>query len=116
MATSRSVSLVETFYRPLVIGYLASDYAIATGGKCASPIPTLDILERRPVAAGQTIEYQGCDENCSRIRPWYKQGSNTQKLTTWLEREGDGIAIADFLTGDHAALRQRVVKELIEAP
>jgi hypothetical protein len=116
MATGRSVSLVETFYRPLVIGYLASDYAILAGGRCASPVPTLDILERRPVVAGQTIEYQGCDENCSRIRPWYKQGSNTQKLTTWLEKEGGGIAIADLLTGDYAALRQRVVKELIEIP
>jgi hypothetical protein len=116
MATSRSVSLVETFYRPLVIGYLASDYAIANGGKCASPIPTLNILERRPVAAGQTIEYQGCDENCSRIRPWVKQSGSKQKLETWLENNGGGIAIADLLTGDYASLRQRVVKELIETP
>jgi hypothetical protein len=116
MATSRSVSLVETFYRPLVIGYLASDYAIAAGGRCASPIPTLNILEGRPVAAGQPIEYQGCDENCSRIRPWVKQSGSKQKLEAWLERNGGGIAIADLLTGDYAALRQRVVKELIETP
>jgi hypothetical protein len=116
MATSRSVSLVETFHRPLVIGYLASDYAIAPGGKCASAVPTLDILERRPVARGQTIEYQGCDENCSRLRPWLKQAGSQQKVAAWLEKNGGGIAIADLLTGDYAALRQRAVKDLIELP
>jgi hypothetical protein len=116
MATSRSVSLVETFHRPLVIGYLASDFAIAAGGKCASPVPTLSVLERRTVAPGRTIEYQGCDENCSRIRPWLKQTGSQQKLEAWLAKEGGKIAIADLLTGDYAALRQRVVKELIETP
>jgi len=116
MATSRSVSLVETFHRPLVIGYLASDFAIGAGGKCASPVPTLSVLERRTVAPGRTIEYQGCDENCSRIRPWLKQAGSPQKLATWLEKEGGAIAIADLLTGDYAALRERVVKELIERP
>jgi hypothetical protein len=116
MATSRSVSLVETFHRPLVIGYLASDFAIVAGGRCATPVPTLSILERRTVAPGRTIEYQGCDENCSRIRPWLKQAGSQQKLATWLEKEGGGIAIADLLTGDYATLRHRAVKELIEAP
>lgn len=116
MATSRSVSLVETFRRPLVIGYLASDYAIEARGKCAAPVPTQGVLEGHSAPAGKTIEYMGCDENCARIRPWIKQGTNQQKLETWLEKKGGAIAIADFLTGDYAGLRQRVVVELIEAP
>jgi len=115
MATSRSVSLVETFRRPLVIGYLASDFAIGAGGKCAAPVPTLSVLEGHGAAAGKTIEYLGCDENCARIRPWIKQGTNQQRLETWLAKQGGAIAIADFLTGDYAGLRQRVVVELIEA-
>lgn len=114
MATSRSVSLVETFRRPLVIGYLASDFPIGAAGKCAAPIPTFSVLEGRGAAAGKTIEYQGCDENCARIRPWVKQGTNSQKLGTWLEEQGGAIAIADLLTGDYSRLRQRVVTELIE--
>jgi len=114
MATSRSVSLVETFRRPLAIGYLASDYAIEAHGKCASPVPTLGVLEGHGAVSGKTIEYQGCDENCARIRPWIKQGTNPQKLQTWLEKNGGAIAIADLLTGDYAGLRQRVVTELIE--
>lgn len=115
MATSRSVSLVETFRRPLAIGYLASDYAIEARGKCAAPVPTFSVLEGRGAMAGKTIEYLGCDENCTRIRPWIKQGTNQKNLETWLEKKGGAIAIADFLTGDHAGLRQRVVLELIEA-
>lgn len=113
MATSRSVSLVETFRRPLVIGYLASDFPIEIGGKCASPVPTLSVLEGHNPAAGKTIEYMGCDENCGRLRPWIKQGGNLQKLQAWLEKHG-GMAIADFLTGDYGALRQRAVSELID--
>ncbi len=115
MATSHSVSLVETFRRPLVIGYLASDYPIEARGKCAAPVPTLSVLEGHGAMAGKTIEYLGCDENCARIRPWIKQGTNQQKLETWLEKNGGAIAIADFLTGDYAGLRQRVVLDLIEA-
>jgi hypothetical protein len=115
MATSRSVSLVETFARPLVIGYLASDFAIAAGGECASPVPTLGVLEGHGAPAGKTIEYKGCDENCARIRPWIRQGANQQKLEAWLETKGGAIAIADLLTGDYALLRQRAVMELIEA-
>ena len=92
MATSRSVSLVETFRRPLVIGYLASDYAIQAGGKCAGPVPTQSVLEGRGAVAGKTIEYLGCDENCARIRPWIKQGPNQQRLEGWLEKNGGAIA------------------------
>jgi hypothetical protein len=114
MATSRSVSLIETFRRPLVIGYLASDYEIESGGKLAAPLPTLNLLEGRSVVAGQTITYQGCDKNCAIIRPWLKSPGNRAKLEAWLQKNGGGIALADFLTGDDAVLRQRAVTELIE--
>lgn len=116
MATSRSVSLVETFRRPLVIGYLASDFQIAGGGKCASPVPTLGVLEGHAPAAGQPIEYTGCDENCARLRPWIRQGSNQQRLEAWLGKNGNSIAIADLLTGNYGLLRQRAVADLIDAP
>ena len=80
-----------------------------------SPVSTQSVLEGRGAVAGKTIEYFGCDKNCARIRPWIKQGTNQQRLEGWLEKNGGAVAIADFLTGDYAALRQRVVTELIEA-
>jgi hypothetical protein len=96
-----------------VIGYLASDYEILSGGKLAAPLPTFNLLEGRKVAAGQTIEYKGCDENCVRFRQWIKEGDNQKKLEAWLEKEAGRIAIADFLTGDDAELRRRAAAELI---
>ena len=116
MATSRSVSFVESFRRPLVIGYLASDYAILKGGMLAAPTPTFSILEGRAVITGQPIAYQGCDADCQRLRPWLKQAGNQAKLERWLETKGGAISISDLLTGDHADLRRGAVKELIEGP
>ena len=114
MATSRSVSFVESFRRPLVIGYLASDYAILKGGMLAAPTPTFSILEGRAVITGQPIAYQGCDTDCQRLRPWLKQAGNQAKLERWLEAKGGAISISDLLTGDHPDLRRSAVKELIE--
>jgi hypothetical protein len=73
-------------------------------------------LEGHGATAGKTIEYMGCDENCARIRAWIKQGTNQRNLETWLEKKGGAIAVADFLTGDYAGLRQRAVVDLIEVP
>jgi hypothetical protein len=114
MATSRSVSFVETFHRPLVIGYLASDYAILKGGRLATPVPTLNMLEGRPIPTTRAITYQGCDANCLQIRGWRKVAGNQAKLEDWLKAQGEAISISDLETGDHADLRRRVVKELIE--
>ncbi len=46
-ATSRSVSLNETFDRPLVIGYIAQDYPILEDNRLGNPISTKDVLEGR---------------------------------------------------------------------
>jgi hypothetical protein len=53
-ATSRSISLNETFSRPLVIGYIAQDYPILEDGGIGNPISTQGVLEGRikdPLAA-----------------------------------------------------------------
>jgi len=44
-ASARSVSLDETFLRPLVIGYLGFDMAIGPYGVLGPPMPTLAVLE-----------------------------------------------------------------------
>lgn len=45
-ASSRSVSLNETFDRPLVVGYLGFDIPIGVFGELGSPIPTHAILDK----------------------------------------------------------------------
>jgi len=44
-ASARTVSLSETFSRPLVIGYLGFDMAIRAGGMLGPPIPTYAVLQ-----------------------------------------------------------------------
>jgi hypothetical protein len=113
LATSRSISLVETFRRPLVVGYLASDYQILPGGQLAAPVPTRLRLEGKALIAGQAIKYDGCDPNCKLIRTWRKLPGNKQKLEDWLAKHG-GIAIADLETGPYGSLRERVAEALID--
>jgi hypothetical protein len=112
MATSRSISLQETFPRPLVIGYLAFDFPILDDGSLGAPVATLAQLENRPQITGKPIAYTGCDANCEKLRSWLGKPGNPAKLQTWLETNG-GVAIADLLTGDHGELRSRAVAEFI---
>jgi hypothetical protein len=46
-ASSHSISMNETFARPLVIGYLAQDYPIFPNGSIRGPISTKDVIEKR---------------------------------------------------------------------
>lgn len=48
-ASSRSVTLIETFPRPLVIGYIGFDRAILKNGELGTPIPTQSQLTKTPV-------------------------------------------------------------------
>jgi len=50
-ASESSVSMAETFDRPLAIGYLGFDVQVLPGGAIDVPIPTFDHLERRVTAA-----------------------------------------------------------------
>jgi hypothetical protein len=58
-ASAGSISLVETFKRPLVIGYLGFDVPIGADGILGPPIPTHALLERAlavsPQTAGQDL-------------------------------------------------------------
>ena len=46
-ASSGSISLKETFARPVVIGYLAFDMAITADGRLGPPVPTLVVVDQQ---------------------------------------------------------------------
>lgn len=57
-ASSRSISLKETFARPIVVGYLASEYMILDNGELGPSLSTREILEQRlldPTATSRAI-------------------------------------------------------------
>ncbi|MFG0306588.1 MAG: hypothetical protein ACF8Q5_10305 [Phycisphaerales bacterium JB040] len=45
-ASARSVSLVDTFDEPIVVGYLALDFPVGNDGSLGLPVPTFDVLDR----------------------------------------------------------------------
>lgn len=118
MATSRSVSLVESFARPLVIGYLATDYRILPSGELGPARAALTAIEGRPQLPAKPIPYTGCDSNCDRLTAWlggagYKEKANVKRLTEWLMKQPDAVAIADLMTGPYPDLRSRAVADLV---
>ncbi len=50
-ASRRSVTMSESFERPLVIGYLGFDVPVLPNGELGAPIATLSMLENRDVVA-----------------------------------------------------------------
>jgi len=96
MASSRSVSLNETFDRPLVIGYIAFDLPILAGGQLGAPVATLAQLDLRtangkqaPVMYGepQPLLY-GIDDNTPALRAWNRDKGNHEKLIEYLAKKG----------------------------
>ena len=117
LATNRTVSLVETFARPLVIGYLAFDYRILEDGSLDVPVATFAALEGRPQVTGEAIRYEGCDDACKRIREWRDQDrqNRTKALREWLQQEGVDMRPYEVISDPSAAeLRRRIVDELIK--
>lgn len=55
-ASSRSVSLVETFTEPLVVGYVGFDLPISEDGSLGAPVLTYDVLER---GAAPNVRWRG---------------------------------------------------------
>ena len=112
-ATSRSVSMIETFPRPLAVGFLAFDVPVLVDGKLGAPRPTQAVLtKKRIVAAADTY---GPDANSKRIEQWIAVGSdNRRQLRAWLDKNGHrDVGITNLrLANEHAALRQRAIEEL----
>jgi len=115
MASARAVSLVETFARPLVIGYLAFDYEILPGGKLNAPVSTLLRLEGQGPATGKPIvPFEGCDAQCEAIERWLEaDDANFTRLKQWLERRGVNLEPYQVQFGPYPELRALIVKELV---
>lgn len=115
MASARAVSLVETFARPLVIGYLAFDYEILPGGKLNAPVSTFLRLEGQGPATGKPIvPFEGCDADCTALERWLDtDDANFDRLKKWLDRRGVNLEPYQVQFGPYAELRALIVKELV---
>jgi hypothetical protein len=99
-ASSNSISLDETFSRPVVIGYLGFDMQIGPGGELGPPIPTHAILLKE-------VKYPSSkylkDTSSEILRNfWLPDGKNPDpnneaKLKEWIKRNQIEVSIPFFL-------------------
>lgn len=117
--SSRSVSMSESFDRPIVIGYIAYDRAIGPGGVLGQPRPTLQQMEGTIDPAPQPSQNDvaqsvpfGPDANSAVIRAFTKDDANRTSLQNWLNAQSITTSIPLIINGqDQARLRQRIVDE-----
>jgi len=110
-ASSRSLSMIETFPRPLVIGYIGFDLPILEHGMVGRPIATQLRLSRVPIAAGKTTTF-GEDRNTESIRRWLEESStNPLILREWLSQyRHTDVSLTEVLSSkENAALRQEII-------
>lgn len=116
--SSRSVSMSETFDRPIVVGYLAYDRAIGPGGILGQPRPTLQQMEGtvdpapQPTSSDLSVKF-GEDANTRVIRAFIAEPANRTAVQNWLSDHSVTMSIPLMLNDEQsAALRQRIVNEL----
>jgi hypothetical protein len=97
-ASANAISLVETFARPLIIGYLGFDMAILEHGVLGPPIPTHAVLEQHARPAARSMSLARDTE--STILEYFavKNAALREKIDAC--RQGQGLAQverADFI-------------------
>lgn len=76
MASSRAVSMSETFDSPLVIGYLGFDVPILEGGVLGKPIPTHSLITG--VASNSDLDHDAIGEAASNFNDVLNHPQNNQ--------------------------------------
>jgi hypothetical protein len=113
-ASANSISLVETFPRPLVIGYLGFDMAILDQGVLGPPIPTHAVLEQRVRPPARVISLAQDTE--STILEYFAVKSPVLRERIDACRRGKGLAHverSDFIQDPrHAEERRACVGEI----
>lgn len=118
-ATSRGITMSETFERPIVIGYIAYDRPISAGGRLGVSTSTLLRVEQKhyehPDYTSEdnaTIRSTyGADENTFALRKWLENPAHLEDLRTWLADQGKNPAlVASYLNGKQfVELRQQII-------
>lgn len=103
VASSNSISLDETFFRPVVIGYLGFDMQIGPGGELGPPIPTHAILSKE--IKYPTSKYLK-DASSEILRNFWKPDGKTDEghqaeLKAWMkENMLENVSITFFISSE----------------
>ena len=120
-ASSRSVTMDETFARPLVVGYLGFDVPIYESGELGPPIPSFSLITGEvPSPIGSTyaeVASVSLAQLRTKVADWAAQSpENQQELKSALERNGvlvgDREATLVIMTVSDKIKIQRIASEL----
>jgi hypothetical protein len=121
-ASSRSITLNETFPRPLVVGYLGFDLPIGDKGELGALLPTqsrLNGFDVQPIVNAR-------DANSPTIENWLgtdpsstlsvaERAQRKDQILAYLKAHSVDSAISDILnSASFAALRASIVHDLIQ--
>jgi hypothetical protein len=115
-ASSRFVSLRETFPYPLVIGYLGFDCTILPGGVLGPPIPTHSRLEAQLEDRSVVTEFAG-DRASLILSTWLESDAirRTEKedhIRDWLQSNNRALRMTSFVyDARHVELRNQFLEE-----
>lgn len=120
-ASAGSVSLKETFPRPLVVGYLGFDIPISTNGTLGIPLDTrVRLLAQKPSGPVEGVLSTSVDVNTVLLRNWLRSDpQNDTKAKEWLKaeagrRKGPQANLANVLTAlEYKELRAQLVEALV---
>ena len=100
-ASARSVSLKETFPRPLVIGYLALDCRIEAGGRLSPAIPTLQVLAGQlpPGSVTFTVLQDDANRCIKQLDAWVAAGPDDAPYVAFLRALGGDFALGVYRDG-----------------
>ena len=100
-ASARSVSLKETFPRPLVIGYLALDCRIEAGGRLSPAIPTLQVLAGQlpPGSVMFTVLQDDANRCVKQLDAWVAAGPDDAPYVAFLRSLGGDFAVGIYRDG-----------------
>jgi hypothetical protein len=112
-ASSRAVTMAETFPRPLVIGYLGFDLPILPGGELGLPVSTHAKVSDIKVNTPKATSFAADDQNAKLIADWLNEPANLEKLKPWLAGQGyRDHGITNILTGsEYSKLRAKIVSQ-----
>jgi hypothetical protein len=103
--------MVETFDRPLVIGYVGFDVRVLEDGSLSAPIPSFSVVTRR-VAPAQFVPAVGFDYDA--LGDGYVEfldvPDNRGRIEAWLQERGVTDDPADLVHSPDATHR-RVLRE-----
>jgi hypothetical protein len=99
-ASQRSVTMVQRFDRPLVIGYRGFDVQVMKDGSLSAPIPSFSVVSGELGKSSFSAIKWSWNKLSDCYIDWLRKPGNYEKMVQWLEQQKQNIDPADLMHSD----------------